>query len=177
MQKLQHDVHSFMESMGWHYWDALGIIGRLGEENGELSRELNHQYGEKQKRDDENEGSVEMEIGDIVYTLACLANSLTFTLPTCTQNHLPHEENGGRSSLSLFAAVMKYAGLLAGAVDEYNRSGWDPICRYSVQTNIDSVCYAVYWLARKEGYELQKALDKSIAKYGTRDKGRFSKKV
>jgi NTP pyrophosphatase (non-canonical NTP hydrolase) len=66
----------------WHssYWSPLSSLARLTEEVGELARELNHLYGEKPKKISEQEGSVEKEMGDILYILASLANSLNIDL-------------------------------------------------------------------------------------------------
>ena len=45
------------------------------EETGEFARLVNHLYGDKPKRDDEKEQNLEEELGDILYTLMCFANS------------------------------------------------------------------------------------------------------
>jgi len=42
---------------------------------GEFARLVNHLYGDKPKRDDEKEQNLEEEMGDILYTLMCFANS------------------------------------------------------------------------------------------------------
>ena len=42
---------------------------------GELAREINHYYGEKQKKPTE-ENSVKAELGDNLFVLLCIANSL-----------------------------------------------------------------------------------------------------
>jgi NTP pyrophosphatase (non-canonical NTP hydrolase) len=43
---------------------------------GELAREINHNYGEKPKKTSEGEGSVATEMGDILFILASMANSI-----------------------------------------------------------------------------------------------------
>src|SRR5690348_3019548 len=62
----------------WHsdYWTPLSSLARLTEEVGELAREINHSYGEKPKKADEDEGSVAAEMADILFILASLANSI-----------------------------------------------------------------------------------------------------
>lgn len=64
-----------MKELGWHYWGPLSILARLFEECGEFSRLVNHLYGEKPKKTAEAEQNLEEEIGDIIYTLICFANS------------------------------------------------------------------------------------------------------
>lgn len=51
-------------------------MARLSEETGELAREVNHYYGEKPKKPDEEDKTVEEELGDILFVLSCIANSL-----------------------------------------------------------------------------------------------------
>ena len=80
-----HDVqqeidHLIKEEWHSHYWAPLSSLARLTEEVGELARELNHSYGEKPKKASESEGSIEKELGDIIYIVASLANSLDIDL-------------------------------------------------------------------------------------------------
>jgi len=62
----------------WHsdYWAPLSSLARLTEEVGELAREINHNYGEKPKKDSEEEGNIVTEMGDILFILASMANSI-----------------------------------------------------------------------------------------------------
>lgn len=55
-------------------------ITRLIEEGGELAREINHRYGPKKKKPQEQTQKIGDEIADIIFTLACLANSLHIDL-------------------------------------------------------------------------------------------------
>jgi NTP pyrophosphatase (non-canonical NTP hydrolase) len=68
----------------WHsdYWHPLSSLARLTEEVGELAREINHRYGEKTKKASEDEGNISAELGDILYIVASLANSLDVNLDT-----------------------------------------------------------------------------------------------
>lgn len=63
-----------------NYWAPLSSLARLTEEVGELAREINHRYGEKPKKASEEEGSIATEMGDILFILASLANSLDVDL-------------------------------------------------------------------------------------------------
>lgn len=58
----------------------MSLTARLTEEAGELAREINHYYGEKPKKTTEKEKTVEEEIGDIIFVLACFGNSLNIDL-------------------------------------------------------------------------------------------------
>ena len=57
------------------YFSPLTNVARLTEEVGELAREINHRFGEKTKRTDEAEGSVAVELADVLFVVICLANS------------------------------------------------------------------------------------------------------
>ena len=51
------------------------MLARMTEEVGELAREVNHQFGEKPKKPDEDPSSLEMELGDLLFIVICFANS------------------------------------------------------------------------------------------------------
>jgi NTP pyrophosphatase (non-canonical NTP hydrolase) len=57
------------------YFPPLVNVARLAEEVGELAREVNHQFGPKKKKPGEPEGSMAMELADILFVVICLANS------------------------------------------------------------------------------------------------------
>ena len=57
------------------YFPPLTNLARLTEEVGELAREINHRFGEKPKKAGEAEGSLALELADIVFVVICLANS------------------------------------------------------------------------------------------------------
>lgn len=75
------------------YWPPLANLARLTEEVGELSRELNHRYGPKTKKEDEFEGSVAEELGDILFTVATIANSLDIDLEEVVRENLRKVED------------------------------------------------------------------------------------
>ena len=75
MKKYQKKLDNFFKKNGWPYWSPLSILARLMEETGEFARLVNHLYGEKLKKTTESEQELEEEIGDIIYTLICFANS------------------------------------------------------------------------------------------------------
>jgi NTP pyrophosphatase (non-canonical NTP hydrolase) len=57
------------------YFPPLTNLARLTEEVGELAREINHRFGAKTKKATEPEGSIAMELADILFVVLCLANS------------------------------------------------------------------------------------------------------
>ncbi|MCK5021944.1 MAG: nucleotide pyrophosphohydrolase [Candidatus Pacebacteria bacterium] len=88
MKQYQEQVNKWFKEKKWDYWDPLAIITRLFEECGELAREVNHVYGPKQKKLEEKKKNIEDEIGDIIYTLICFANSHDIDLEEATQKSI-----------------------------------------------------------------------------------------
>jgi NTP pyrophosphatase (non-canonical NTP hydrolase) len=71
----QHSVDQWVGQFEEGYFPPLVNVARLAEEVGELSREVNHQFGPKQKKADEPPGSIPMELADILFVVICIANS------------------------------------------------------------------------------------------------------
>lgn len=79
-KEIQDRVDRYISQFKEGYFSPLSLMARLAEESGELAREVNHFYGEKPKKKTEEEGTIEEEIGDIIFVLACFANSLDIDL-------------------------------------------------------------------------------------------------
>lgn len=56
------------------------------EEVGELSRLMAVEYGEKSQKKEVTNSSMEGEIGDILFVLACIANQTGLSLENCFKN-------------------------------------------------------------------------------------------
>jgi len=80
LQDVQREVDEYISQFKVGYFSPLALMARMTEEVGELAREINHSYGEKPKKTDEADNSVELELGDILFLLACFANSLNIDL-------------------------------------------------------------------------------------------------
>jgi NTP pyrophosphatase (non-canonical NTP hydrolase) len=79
LKALQREVDQWLRLHG-NYWQPLSQYVRLVEEVGELGRELNHRYGDKPRAAKDKPGSVEDELGDILFVLLLLSNSLEIDL-------------------------------------------------------------------------------------------------
>jgi NTP pyrophosphatase (non-canonical NTP hydrolase) len=88
MNKYQKQVDDWFKHQDWEYWPPLAVVTRLYEEGGELARLVNHVYGPKKKKVDEHIQSFEEEIGDIIYTLICFANSHNINLDEAIQKSI-----------------------------------------------------------------------------------------
>ena len=76
MTQMQKEVDDYISQFKAGYFSPLANLARLTEEVGELSREINHQYGEKKKKDTEEENTIKAELGDNLFVLLCISNSL-----------------------------------------------------------------------------------------------------
>lgn len=76
LNQIQKEVDDYISQFKAGYFSPLANLARLTEEVGELAREINHYYGEKQKKPTEEENSVKAELGDNLFVLLCIANSL-----------------------------------------------------------------------------------------------------
>ena len=88
LQQLQDEVHQWISQWEEGYWAPLENLARLTEEVGELARELNHLHGPKKKKVSEAPSSVEAELGDILFVVVSIANSLEISLDEAMQKTL-----------------------------------------------------------------------------------------
>lgn len=82
MKDMQKEVDAYIGQFKEGYFSPLAMMARLTEEMGELAREVNHYYGEKPKKTTEKEKSIEEELGDVLFVMICMANSLNIDLET-----------------------------------------------------------------------------------------------
>lgn len=75
LNKIQKEVDDWTSQFEPQYWPPYEMLARLMEETGEVSREINHLYGNKKKKPDETIKSLGQELIDIVFTVVCIANS------------------------------------------------------------------------------------------------------
>jgi NTP pyrophosphatase (non-canonical NTP hydrolase) len=80
LNDIQREVDQYIGQFKEGYFSPLAMLARMTEELGELAREVNHYYGEKPKKDNEEDRSMEQELGDMFFVLVCFANSLNINL-------------------------------------------------------------------------------------------------
>lgn len=80
MKDMQARVDEYIRQFKVGYFSPLAMMARLSEETGELAREINHHYGEKQKKSSETEKAIAEELGDVLFVLITMANSLEIDL-------------------------------------------------------------------------------------------------
>jgi NTP pyrophosphatase (non-canonical NTP hydrolase) len=80
MKKMQRQVNDWIKQTKIGYFKPLEALARLTEEVGELAREINHTFGVKKKKLTEKDKEIADEMGDIIFTLICMANPLGIDL-------------------------------------------------------------------------------------------------
>jgi NTP pyrophosphatase (non-canonical NTP hydrolase) len=75
LPEFQADVDHWVQSVGGGYWSPHENLARIAEEVGELARLLNHLHGPKPKKASEAPQELGEELADIIFAVACLANS------------------------------------------------------------------------------------------------------
>lgn len=77
----QKKVDEWVSQYKIGYWKPHEIFARLGEEVGELAREINHKFGPKKKKaSEDNTVHIGDEMADIIFTIICFANSQNIDL-------------------------------------------------------------------------------------------------
>ncbi|MDF2668492.1 MAG: nucleotide pyrophosphohydrolase [Paenibacillus sp.] len=90
LKEMQGEVDAYISQFKEGYFSPLAMLARMSEEVGELAREVNHTYGEKPKKSTEEQNSIELELGDILFITICFANSLGIDL-TEAHNRVMHK--------------------------------------------------------------------------------------
>lgn len=88
IDEAQRQVDEWIGQFAEGYWPPLVNLARITEEVGELAREVNHLYGPKMKKSTESGSELELEIGDVLFALICLANSIDIDLQQALERTL-----------------------------------------------------------------------------------------
>ncbi|WP_163537642.1 nucleotide pyrophosphohydrolase [Gracilibacillus sp. YIM 98692] len=80
MKDMQKRVDEYISQFKEGYFSPLSMLARFTEEIGELAREVNHAYGEKPKKNTEDDNTIENELGDLLFVMICFANSQNISL-------------------------------------------------------------------------------------------------
>jgi NTP pyrophosphatase (non-canonical NTP hydrolase) len=88
IKELQKYVDKFISQYKNGYWPPYIMLAALMEEVGELSREINHLRGMKPKKNSEEENEIKIEMGDLLFSLICIANEFEIDLSDALENTL-----------------------------------------------------------------------------------------
>jgi NTP pyrophosphatase (non-canonical NTP hydrolase) len=88
LTEYQKQIDDILQAYEKPYWEPLSQLARLSEEVGEVARALNHKYGDKPKKLDEKPDDLSDELGDVLWTLICLANNEGINLEETIQKSI-----------------------------------------------------------------------------------------
>lgn len=88
LHSMQAEVDTYIQQFKTGYFSPLSQMARLTEEVGELAREINHYYGEKPKKTEEQPKTVSEELGDVLFVTMIMANSLNIDLTEAFQKNM-----------------------------------------------------------------------------------------
>ncbi|MHA1834400.1 MAG: nucleotide pyrophosphohydrolase [Candidatus Baldrarchaeia archaeon] len=74
IKQAQKIVDKWINQFKEGYWSPLAMLASLMEEVGELAREINHREKIKKRKETESERDIGIEMGDVLFSLICLAN-------------------------------------------------------------------------------------------------------
>jgi NTP pyrophosphatase (non-canonical NTP hydrolase) len=89
----QRRVDAWISQFEEGYFHPLTNLARLSEEVGELAREVNHRFGQKTKKPEEDPGDMGMEMADILFVLICMANREGIDLQQAFDSMMAKVEN------------------------------------------------------------------------------------
>lgn len=87
LTQIQEKIDIWIKNNGG-YWPPLAMLASIMEEVGELSREINHLEKFKPKKNAEKEDSLPLEIGDILFSITCIANYYDINLSTAVRKSI-----------------------------------------------------------------------------------------
>ena len=87
LRAAQSEVDASIQALGG-YWPPLANLARLFEECGELARAVNQTHGPKHVKPGETQAAMQEELGDVLYVLLVLANSLGIDAETALRGAL-----------------------------------------------------------------------------------------
>jgi len=88
LEQIQNEVDVWAHQFEKPYFSPLSMIATMAEELGEVARVVNIMYGDKNKKDREALKSLEEELGDLLFTIICLANDQKISLSDAHEKKL-----------------------------------------------------------------------------------------
>lgn len=75
LKNYQQQIDDSVRANELSYWTPMSNLARLIEEVGEVARIVNHHFGEKPKKGNEELSELGDELADVIYSALCMANS------------------------------------------------------------------------------------------------------
>lgn len=88
IEEVQKNVDDWAQQFKKPYFSPLSMVATMAEEVGEVARVINHLYGDKKRKKEETVKDLQEELGDVLFTVICLANSHKISLDKAFQDKL-----------------------------------------------------------------------------------------
>lgn len=75
LNEIQKEIDDWAKQFKKPYFEPLSRMASLTEEVGEVARVINDMYGDKKRKNNENIKCLEEELGDLLFSLVCMANA------------------------------------------------------------------------------------------------------
>ena len=75
LSQIQTEIDDWANQFTKPYFEPLSRMAAMTEEVGEVARVINRMYGDKKSKIGENVIDLEEELGDLFFTLVCMANA------------------------------------------------------------------------------------------------------
>ena len=82
LREIQKEIDDWANQFKKPYFEPLSRMAAMTEEVGEVARVMNRMYGDKKSKDGENIVDLGEELGDVLFTLICMANAEGIDLTT-----------------------------------------------------------------------------------------------
>lgn len=80
LNQVQQSVDEWAQQFEKPYFSPLSMMAAMTEEVGEVARVINCLHGDKNTKKGENLKSLQEELGDLLFTLVCMANANNISL-------------------------------------------------------------------------------------------------
>lgn len=88
IKEAQKEVDIWANQFTKPYFEPLSMMAAMSEEVGEVARVLNRMYGDKKSKKDEDLKDLNEELGDVLFTLICMANRENIDLEEAFKNKM-----------------------------------------------------------------------------------------
>lgn len=88
LEQVQNEIDVWAHQFEKPYFSPLSMVATMTEELGEVARLVNIMYGDKNKKSSEVLKSLEEELGDLMFTIVCLANDQNISLTAAHEKKL-----------------------------------------------------------------------------------------
>jgi NTP pyrophosphatase (non-canonical NTP hydrolase) len=88
LEEAQARVDAWIGQFEEGYWPPLVNLARLTEEVGELARLMNHRFGPKRKKPEEDDQELGEELADVLFVILVIANQQGIDMATALERVL-----------------------------------------------------------------------------------------